>query len=209
MKLIHPSNILISGPTGSGKTQFVSRLLRSKLIDPFPSRILYLFSEWQHDYDSLLESLPEITFQRGFPDKLIDSFSPNQTNLLILDDQMSKVGDKKELADLFTKGSHHRNLTIIYIVQNLFDKSKSMRTASLNSQYLVLFKSPRDKTIVQHLGNQMFPKNTKFLMDAFEDATQAPYGYLLMDLRQDTPEEMRIRTNIFPEEQEAVYLPSI
>ena len=122
---------------------------------------------------------------------------------------MSKVGDKKELAELFTKGSHHRNLTIIYIVQNLFDKSKSMRTASLNSQYLVLFKSPRDKTIVQHLGNQMFPKNTKFLMDAFEDATQAPYGYLLMDLRQDTPEEMRIRTNIFPEEQEAVYLPSI
>ena len=209
MKLIHPSNILISGPTGSGKTQFVSRLLRSKLIDPFPSRILYLFSEWQHEYDSLLESLPEITFQRGFPDKLMDSFSPNQTNLLILDDQMSKVGDKKELADLFTKGSHHRNLTIIYTVQNLFDKSKSMRTASLNSQYLVLFKSPRDKTIVQHLGNQMFPKNTKFLMDAFEDATQAPYGYLLMDLRQDTPEEMRIRTNIFPEEQEAVYLPTI
>ena len=209
MKLIHPSNILISGPTGSGKTQFVSRLLSSKLIDPFPLRILYLFSEWQHDYDSLLESLPEITFQRRFPDKLIDSFSPNQTNLLILDDQMSKVGDKKELADLFTKGSHHRNLTIIYIVQNLFDKSKSMRTASLNSQYLVLFKSPRDKTIVQHLGNQMFPKNTKFLMDAFEDATQAPYGYLLMDLRQDTPEEMRIMSNIFPEEQEAVYLPSI
>ena len=208
MKLIHPSNILISGPTGSGKTQFVSRILRTKNIDPFPTRILYLYSEWQSEYDKLLESIPEIIFQRGFPDKLMDSFSANQKNLLILDDQMRKAGDTKELSDLFTKGSHHRNLTIIYIVQNLFDKSKSMRTASLNSQYLVLFKSPRDKTVVQHLGNQMFPKNTKFLVDSFSDATQAPFGYLLIDLRQDTPEEMRVRANIFPGEQELVYVPN-
>ena len=208
MKLIHPSNILISGPTGSGKTQFVSRLLRTRNLEPFPSRILYLYTEWQQGYEELLERLPEITFQRGFPDKLIDTFSANQNNLLILDDQMSKAGDTKDLADLFTKGSHHRNLTIIYIVQNLFDKSKSMRTASLNSQYLVLFKSPRDKTIVQHLGNQMYPKNTKFLVDAFEDATQVPYGYLLLDLRQDTPEDMRVRSNILPGEQEAAYVPA-
>ena len=138
----------------------------------------------------------------------MDSFSPHSTNLLILDDQMSKVGDTKELADLFTKGSHHRNLTIIYIVQNLFDKGKSMRTGSLNAQYLILFKSPRDKTIIQHLGNQMFPKNTKFLVEAFDDATQVPYRYFLIDLRQETPENMRIRSNIFPNEQEAVYVPA-
>ena len=207
MKLIHPSNIIVSGPTGSGKTQFVSRILKSRNIDPFPTRILYLYSEWQQEYDNLLESLPEITFQRGFPDQLMDLFVPSQNNLLILDDQMSKAGDTKELADLFTKGSHHRNLTIIYIGQNHFDKSKSMRTASLNSQYIILFKSPRDKSIIQHLCFQMFPKNTKFLVDAFEDATKIPYGYLLIDLRQDTPEEMRIRSNIFPSEQEAAYVP--
>ena len=133
---------------------------------------------------------------------LFRSFSANKTNLLILDDQMSKAGDTKELADLFTKGSHHRNLTIIYIVQNMFDKSKSMRTASLNAQYLIVFKSPRDKTVVQHLANQMFPKNTKFLVEAFDDATNDAFGYMVVDLRQDTPEEFRIRTKIFPGERE-------
>ena len=76
MKLIHPSNIIVSGPTGSGKTQFVSRILKSRNSDPFPTRILYLYSEWQQEYDNLLESLPEITFQRGFPDKLMDLFVP-------------------------------------------------------------------------------------------------------------------------------------
>ena len=54
----------------------------------------------------------------------------------------------------------------------------------------------------------MFPKNTKFLVEAFDDATQVPYGYLLIDLRQETPENMRIRSNIFPNEQEAVYVPA-
>ena len=160
MKLIHPSNIIVSGPTGSGKTQFVTRLLELQLLDPFPSRIVYSYSEWQDAYNKLLQSIPSIEFLKGFPDRLMDLFSANKTNLLILVDQMSKAGDTKELADLFTKGSHHRNLTIIYIVQNMFDKSKSMRTASLNAQYLIVFKSPRDKTVVQHLANQMFPKNT-------------------------------------------------
>ena len=105
LKLIHPSNIIGSGPTGSGKTQFVSRILKSRNIDPFPTRILYLYSEWQQEYDNLLESLREITFQSGFPDKRMDLFVPSQNNLFILDDQMSKAGDTKELADLFTKGA--------------------------------------------------------------------------------------------------------
>ena len=61
--------------------------------------------------------------------------------------------------------------------------------------------------MVQHLGAQMYPKNSKFLVEAFEDATKIPYGYLLLDLRQDTPEDMRVRTTIFPEEQEVVYAP--
>ena len=84
-----------------------------------------------------------------------------------------------------------------------------MRTASLNAQYLILFKSPRAKTVLQHLGNQMYPKNSKVLFDAFADATQEPYGYLVLDLRQDTPENMRICSHIFANEQEVVYLPVV
>ena len=91
MKLIHPSNIIVSGPTGSGKTQLVSRLLITQNIDPFPSHIVYLYSEWQEEYEKLLEALPQITFQRGFPDKIMDIFNARDSNLLILDDQMSKA----------------------------------------------------------------------------------------------------------------------
>ena len=97
----------------------------------------------------------------------------------------------------------------MHIVQNLFHKSKSHRTISLNAHYLVLFKNPRDVTQIRHLASQMYPSKSKFMVEAFHDATASPYGYLLVDLKQDTPEILRLRTNIFPEEQETVYVPKL
>jgi len=47
----------------------------------------------------------------------------------------------RSVTDLFTKGSHHRNISEIYIVQNLFNKRKEHRTISLNSHYIVVFKA--------------------------------------------------------------------
>ena len=58
----------------------------------------------------------------------------------------------KRIADLFTKGSHHRNLSVIYIVQNIFHQGKEMRIISLNAHYIVLFKSPRDRQQISILA---------------------------------------------------------
>ena len=82
-----------------------------------------------------------------------------------------------------------------------------MRTVSLNSQYLVLFKNPMDKTQVRILGQQAFPGNVQFLSSAYEDATSQPYGYLLVDIRPEVEEQYRVRTKIF-DEFPIVYVPS-
>ena len=45
---------------------------------------------------------------------------------------------------------------------------------------------------------------------AFKDATSVPYGYLLVDLKQDTPEDMRLRTTISPDDGvQYMYLPKV
>ena len=90
-------------------------------------------------YDNVVESLPEITFQRAFQDKLTDLFVDSQNNLLFLKEKIIKAGNTKEFADLFTKRNHNLNLPIIYTVQILVNKSKSLGTASLKSQYIILF----------------------------------------------------------------------
>ena len=49
----HPSTILLSGPTGCGKTRFVRRILEERLIDPFHTRLIWVYSQWQEDYDKI------------------------------------------------------------------------------------------------------------------------------------------------------------
>ena len=65
-------------------------------------------------------------------------------------------------------------------------KNKESRTISLNSQYIVVFKNPRDVSQMTTLAKQMYPGRVKFVQDAFVDATSTPYGYILVDLKQDT-----------------------
>ncbi len=204
-----PFTCLIIGPTMSGKTIFTKTLIENadKLIYPRPQRIVWCYGEFQPLYEEIMKINSNIEFVEGFPDELYESFSPSINNLLILDDLMAELGSDKRLANLFTKGSHHRNLSIIHIQQNLFPKSKDSRTISLNSHYLVVFKNPRDSAQIMQLGKQMFPRNSQHLLNAYKDATSVPHGYLLVDLKQSTPEKLRLRTNILHNDEQTVYVP--
>ena len=101
--------------------------------------------------------IPTIEFVKGIPESLEnDSYlDVNIRNLIVIDDQiMIEAGKDNRIVNLFTKGSHHRNLSVIYIVQNLFHQGKGNRSTSLNSHYLVLFKKPWDKLQILTLAKQ-------------------------------------------------------
>lgn len=65
---------------------------------------------------------------------------------------------------------------------------------------MVVFKNPRDRAQIRHLARQVYPENPLFLQEAYLDATSRAHGYLVLDLKQSTAEEFRVRTNIFPED---------
>ena len=44
----------------------------------------------------------------------------------------------------------------------------------------------------------MYPGHTAFVRESFEDATREPHGYLLIDLKQTTPDHLRLRTDVIP-----------
>lgn len=124
LKLAHPSTIIIAGPTGSGKTQFLYQLLDCGHFAPFPQLLVWLYSEWQPFYDQIKLILPNIEFMNGLPTSgLYESFQPSMSNMLVLDDQMGSAGKNQDVVDLFTNGSQHRNLTVVYIVQYLYDQT--------------------------------------------------------------------------------------
>ena len=50
------------------------------------------------------------------------------------------------------------------------------------------------------MAKQMYPGRVKFVQESFKEATSLPYGYMLIDLKLETHEELRLRTTIFPDD---------
>jgi len=197
----HPFTAMVAGPTSCGKTRFIFRLIDNvaSMIEPAPRKIVYCYGEYQQ----LFCQYPKVTFHQGLPD--MADFDGKEPVLLIVDDLMQETNDT--VANLFTKGSHHRNISVMFLVQNLFPKNKFARTISLNAHYMILFKNPRDASQFANLARQMYPKKWQFAVEAYKDATQEPYSHLLVDLRPEQDEDLRLRTNIFPGETHYVYVP--
>lgn len=189
LKFKHSATYLLSGPTGSGKTSFIKQFLREKneLIDNYIQEVIYCLPEEQ----VVDRSIPFTKIHRGIPH--ISMFKDLKPRIVILDDLLSSVNTT--VVELFTRGSHHFNISVIFVVQNLFNKK--IREISLNSHYIILMKNPREKLQTSAIARQISPENSRFICDAYKDATEKPYGYLLLDLHQTTPEEYRVRTNIF------------
>ena len=91
------------------------------MMTPKPERILWCYGEYQ----TLYGTVKGIEFQQGLPD--LDNLDPREKHLIILDDLMDETDQR--VASLFTKKSHHRNISVMYIVQNLFHH----RTIRLNA----------------------------------------------------------------------------
>ena len=84
------------------------------------------------------------------------------------------------------------------LTQNIFSNNKAFRTLSLNSQYISIFKNPRDQSQIAHFAKQFSPYNIRWVVDAYKKATKAAYSYLLFDNHQSTPDRIRVRSNIIP-----------
>ena len=200
-RFMHPFTAIIAGPSQSGKSMFCMRLISNarECIAPPPERIVYCHSVFQ----PLFDQYPNVEFVEGLPD--LNMFDGDKRTLLIIDDLMQETNET--VSKLFTRVSHHKNVSVVYLTQNLFNNNKHNRTISLNSHYMVLFKNVRDATQVHCLARQMFPKNSEAMMQGYKDATGKPYGYLLVDLTQSMDDRYRLRTKIFPGETGEVFVP--
>lgn len=201
-RLKHPFTCIVAGPTGCGKTQWTVQLVErlQEFVSPVPEKIVWCYGKWQPAYENIKV---DVDFVQGMPEDFT-TLGPGP-KLLIIDDLMRQ--DAAKVAALFEMGSHHDDVSVVYLVQNVFHQGKDCRDISLNAHYLVLFKNPRDRSQIVHLGKQAFPGNARFLTEAYDDACRRAHGYLFMDFRQATPECLRVRGDLFASPAE-VYVPA-
>jgi len=158
----HPFTCMIAGPSKSGKTTLLKEILTNKdiLINKTIQRIVYCYTRWQESFDELKKAIPTVEFLQGLPD--IDTIDSYVNNFLIMDDLMKECGKDNSIYDIFTIDSHHKNISVFFLTQNLFPKEKNAHTISLNCNYIIVLNNPKDRAQMFHLARQMNPDDVNF-----------------------------------------------
>ena len=145
VRLRSPFTAIVSGPTGSGKTSLLLDLIRqaASVATPPPVAIYYHYGEWQDVFGETSEA----TFRRGPPDVEADVPNDGQNRWLIIDDLMEEALGKGTSNALYTKYSHHRNISVFSSRRTSFTRtsapSRSTRTTfSLVRTYATQAPSP-------------------------------------------------------------------
>lgn len=198
-RLHAPFCMVISGPTKSGKSTLVKELIerRQEIIYPAPERVIYHFGADQPKlFQNLKETVPMIEFNKGMPTEFGDELCT--PTLVIIDDLMEECLKSTDLLNVFIRGSHHYNVSVIFISQLFYHPG--LRPLTLNASYVCLFKNPRDTNSVSILGRQMNCNKQNHYMDqAYKCCMQKPHGYIFIDLTQDANDDMRLRDSVFPD----------
>ena len=98
----------------------------------------------------------------------------------MLDDLMVEGGEDKELLELFAKHSHHQNITVLYLCQDMFPPGKYAKCISRNAHCIVAFKNPRDQLGMKNLLLQAFPTCWEDMMAVYQKVTERPFGYTVL-----------------------------
>ena len=102
-------------------------------------KVYYFYGAWHDSFDNKV--IKNLEFIQGLPDEArIKQIADFKHNLIIIDDLQMTALNRPYIANLFSRDSHHRNLSVFFILQNLYHSGKYSRDITLNAHYFILFK---------------------------------------------------------------------
>ena len=207
-QFICPFNLVISGGSCCGKSEWAFKLIEnaSAMIYPNVDLIYYCYKEFSDRFNDI----KGVTFFEGYDPSIISKENlKSRSCLIFLDDLMTDI-ESKALLDLFLVLSHHRRVYPVFITHSLFYTGmKARKTIMDSTTYNIIMKNNRDRLSVRTLASQMYPGQTKWFMEAYDYATRDSFSYLLIDSKNTQADELRLRTRIFPNEDQICFIPNI
>jgi len=197
IKFLANHNTIIFGQTGAGKTCFILDVIRYKLVHPFPKKIYYMYKIRQ----PFMDQINNINFIEGLDFNAIDT---NKPSMLVIDDLV--LSTNKDVAEMFILGSHHRQISIFFITQNLFPNCNLFRLMSTNAHYFVIFQNQRNFRQVMTLARQIFVgHDVKRITEAYKRASNTLRGFIVLSFSPLLPNELTVVTDWW-EQCPSVYL---
>ena len=109
---------------------------------------------------------------------------------------MAEGGHDKELLALFTKHSHHQNITVLYLCQDMFPLGKYAKSISRNAHYVIALKNLRDQLGVRSLLLQAFPTYWQDVMDMYQKVIKRTFGYMVLDLHPASDDRIPVLSHL-------------
>ena len=125
--------------------------------------------------------------------------------MFIIFDDMLNSNSLPDIAHLFTVDGRHMNLSMAFLTQRMFVNNEHFRQISQNCDYFCLFKNPRNSSEIRTLAQQLTPGRLD-LIQIYNQATEAPFSYLFINLTQNCPPQVKYIYNIFEDNVKAYVL---
>ena len=129
--------------------------------------------------------------------------------LAIFDDLMTELANCDLLVPLYTKWTHHSDISSIQITQNIFHRGSGKHkgdnsTLYLNTKYLVLFANPMDISTFCHIARKQDPAHAKELAMLFSQVTKE-HHYILCDSHINTPQCLHYQSDLFAKTEGGIH----
>jgi len=180
-----PARIVVSAPSGTGKTNFVCNFLNHMCAGKGTfADILVLTKDKSEPLYEWLET-KGVTVEEGLhnlPD--LNKFDKDVNHLIVIDDLMMAKNQEK-VCEYFMM-CRKKNVTIMYLAQHFYRIPIVVRQ---NSNYFVVLKAGNKKSLNLMLSEFSVGVSKEQLLNMYEYATKDKFNFLLIDNDESDPEK--------------------
>ena len=226
IRLVTPFTLLLAGKSKCGKTHLLLDILRQwrYITDDtvgFYTKHIYWFygtiaekqmAEMKVIFDQFREELgdkdekPSLHFEKGdFTSKNCQMlFDKMENAIVIIDDLMTEMTSNQQICSFFTRESHHLDINMIYLWQDIFPRQQHASTISKNTDYKILFDNPSGISSLQNMMATMFgaqagKKDSVFkkILDFFRKSKTGSFPFVFFNVKPNQDDDMKILLNAF------------
>ena len=199
--LATPFRLIVSGASGSGKTELVRKMIHEGYFGNLRD-IHYCYPEYLTAIPAVFD-VP-VQYHSGLL-SLSDIKDLEDGCLLIIDDLMLETSASESIAKLFTVCARKRGISVILLVQNIYQQGKHFRNIRLNATAIIMFKfragQDVNKRLLRDLGLQHM-----ISADQLQSTLEEKYSFILFDLHPSRHSDFGcVRSNIFSENFRVFY----